>query len=168
MIAFSENSINNDKCKDNGNSCMIAIIAHSQQTILQGDNMSIGKQIRKRRMELNMSVDELAERIGKDRSTVYRYENGNIDNFPLVLLLPLADALQTTPQDLLSGMVVTSSKWLSERAEEWFSATGGYEFNEAEVRLFHDIAKYLMDNRNSEDYEENIAFLRTLFKKLNK
>ena len=115
-----------------------------------------------------MSADELAARIGKDRSTIYRYENGNIENFPLVLLFPLADALQTTPQYLLSEMVVTSSKWLSERAEEWFSATGGYEFNEVEVRLFHDIAKYLMDNRNSEDYEENITFLRTLFKKLNK
>lgn len=130
--------------------------------------MSIGKQIRKRRIELNMSVEELAAKLGKDRSTIYRYENGHIESLPLVLLFPLADALQTTPQELLSEMIVSSNKWLSERAEEWFSATGRYEFNEDEVRLFHTIAKYLMDNRDSEDYEENIAFLFTLFKKLNK
>ena len=34
-----------------------------------------------------MSVDELARRIGKDRSTVYRYENGDISNMPIELLL---------------------------------------------------------------------------------
>ena len=130
--------------------------------------LTIGKQIRKRRKELKMSVDELSAKIGKDRSTIYRYENGDIENFPLVLLFPLADALQTTPQELLSEMIVTSSKWLSERASEWFDSTGGYEFNEKEVRLFHEIARYLMNNRNSEDYEENITFLFTLFKQLNK
>ncbi len=130
--------------------------------------LTIGKQIRKRRKELNMSVDELARRIGKDRSTIYKYENGNIDNFPLVLLFPLADALETTPQELLSTMIVTSNEWLSKRAEEWFAATGRYEFNNEEVKLFHEVARYLMNNRNSEDYEGNMTFLLTLFKQLNK
>lgn len=130
--------------------------------------MTIGKQIRKRRKELKMSVDELAKRIGKDRSTVYRYENDDIENMPLGVLFPLADALKTTPQDLLSTMIVTSSEWLSKRAEEWFTATDRYEFSDEEVGLFHEIARYLMNIRNSEDYEENMAFLFTLFKQLNK
>lgn len=130
--------------------------------------MSIGKQIKKRRKELKMSVDELAATLGKDRSTIYRYENGNIENFPLVLLFPLADALKTTPQELLSETIVTSSEWLSERAEKWFDATDRFEFNDDEVRLFHEIGSYLINNRNSDDYKENISFLFTLFKQLNK
>ena len=129
--------------------------------------MTIGKQIRKRRKELKMSVDELAKRIGKDRSTIYRYENGDIENFPLEVLLPMAEALETTPQALLST-IVTSNKWLSERAEKWFAATDRYEFSDEEVRLFHEIANYLIKNRNSDDFEDNLKFLFTLFKQLNK
>ena len=54
-----------------------------------GEYHLIGKQIRKRRKELKMSVDELARKIGKDRSTVYRYENGDIGNMPLELVAPM-------------------------------------------------------------------------------
>lgn len=130
--------------------------------------MSIGKQISRRRKELKISADELAKRIGKDRSTVYRYENGDIENMPLGALFPLAVALETTPEDLLSSMIVTSNEWLSKRAEEWFNATDRFEFNDEEMILFHEMAKYLMNNRNSEDYEGNLRFLFTLFKQLNR
>ena len=130
--------------------------------------MTIGKQIKKKRKELGISVDQLAKRIGKDRSTVYRYESDDIGNMPISLLFPLAVALETTPQELLSSLIVTSNEWLSERAEKWFNATDRYEFNDEEVKLFHEIAKYLMNNRNSEDYEENLTFLFTLFKQLSK
>jgi transcriptional regulator with XRE-family HTH domain len=129
--------------------------------------LTIGKQIRKRRKELKMSVDELAKRIGKDRSTVYRYENGDIENFPVDLLIPMTEALETTPQELLST-IVTSNEWLSEQAEKWFEATEGYEFNSEEFRVFYEVAKYLMQIRNDTDYEENLQFLFTLFKQLNK
>lgn len=130
--------------------------------------MSIGKQIVRRRKKLKISADELAKRIGKDRSTIYRYENGEIENMPLGLLFPLATALETTPQDLLSSMIVTSNEWLSERAEEWFNATNRFEFNDEEMILFHEMAKYLMNNRNSENYNGNLKFLFTLFNQLNK
>lgn len=129
--------------------------------------MTIGKQIRKRRKELKMSVDELAKRLGKDRSTIYRYENGEIGNMPLDLLLPMTEALETTPQKLLST-IITSNEWLSRRAEKWFDATEGYEFNDEEIKLFYEIAKYIMNIRQSEEYEEKLAFLFTLFKQLNK
>ena len=38
--------------------------------------MNIGQRIKERRKELKMSADELGQRLGKDRSTIYRYENG--------------------------------------------------------------------------------------------
>lgn len=48
-----------------------------------------------------MTADELGERLGKDRSTIYRYEKGDIENLPLDILEPIASALQTTPQHLM-------------------------------------------------------------------
>lgn len=63
--------------------------------------MTIGKRIKERRKELKMSADELAKRLGKDRSTIYRYEKGDIENLPLDILEPIAQALETTPQYLM-------------------------------------------------------------------
>lgn len=63
--------------------------------------MNIGQRIKQRRKELRMSADELGERLGKDRSTIYRYEKGDIENLPLDILEPIATALRTTPQYLM-------------------------------------------------------------------
>ena len=113
-----------------------------------------------------MSVEELARKVGKDRSTIYRYENGDIGNMPLELLLPMVEALNMTPQELLS-LFVLKSEWFAERME-CFATTEEYKFNDKETKFFHEIAKYLMKIRNSEDYEENINSLFALFKQLNK
>ena len=63
--------------------------------------MVIGKRIKQRRKQLGMSADKLAEILGKDRSTIYRYEKGDIENMPLDILEPIAKALNTTPQYLM-------------------------------------------------------------------
>lgn len=63
--------------------------------------MSIGQRIKDRRKELKISADELGKRLGKDRSTIFRYEKGDIENLPLDILEPIADILQTTPQYLM-------------------------------------------------------------------
>ena len=63
--------------------------------------MNIGLRIKQRRKELKMSADELGRRLGKDRSTIYRYEKGDIENLPLDILEPIAKALLTTPQFLM-------------------------------------------------------------------
>ena len=61
--------------------------------------MNIGDRIKQRRLELKLTVDELAEKIGKSRATIYRYENGDIENMPTTILEPLAKALDTTPEN---------------------------------------------------------------------
>lgn len=63
--------------------------------------MTIGDRIKQRRIELGLTADDLANRIGKSRATVYRYENGDIESFPTTVLEPLAEALQTTPANLM-------------------------------------------------------------------
>lgn len=63
--------------------------------------MSIGKRIKERRKELKIGAEELARRLGKDRSTIYRYEKGDIENLPIDILEPIARALNTTPAYLM-------------------------------------------------------------------
>ena len=63
--------------------------------------MKVGERIKKRRKELGMTVDELAERVGKSRATVYRYENGSIEKLPLEVVTPFAEALDLDPGYLM-------------------------------------------------------------------
>lgn len=63
--------------------------------------MEIGARIKNRRLELEMSVDDLAIKIGKNRATIYRYERGDIENLPVSIIEPLANALRTTPEYLM-------------------------------------------------------------------
>ena len=63
--------------------------------------MTIGERIKKRRTELGLSVDDIAEKLGKGRATVYRYENGDIEKLPTTVLEPLARVLKTTPAYLM-------------------------------------------------------------------
>lgn len=63
--------------------------------------MTIGERIKARRKELNLTVDALAERLQKSRATIYRYESNEIENMPVSILKPIADALRTTPSFLM-------------------------------------------------------------------
>ena len=63
--------------------------------------MRIGERIKQRRKELGLSADKLGEMLGKNRATIFRYENGEIENLPLDILEPIAKALGTTPAYLL-------------------------------------------------------------------
>lgn len=63
--------------------------------------MKIGDKIKERRLELGYSVDQIADMIGKNRATIYRYENNEIENLPTTVLEPLAKVLMTTPAHLL-------------------------------------------------------------------
>ncbi len=64
--------------------------------------MTIGQRIKERRKQAGLSVDELADRLGKNRATIYRYESDDIKKLPVDMLEPIAKALGVTPADLLS------------------------------------------------------------------
>jgi repressor LexA len=66
-----------------------------------GDTVKIGERIKKRRKELNISVDELAKILDKDRATIYRYESNDIVKLPTTVLEPLSKALNVSPSYLM-------------------------------------------------------------------
>ncbi len=63
--------------------------------------MTVGSRIREFRKRLGLSVDDVAEKLGKNRATIYRYESDDIENLPAPILEPLAKVLQTTPAELM-------------------------------------------------------------------
>ena len=63
--------------------------------------MSIGKRIKDRRKKLGYNADYIAEKLGVSRSTVFRYEKGDIEKLPTEILEQLAVILQTSPGYLM-------------------------------------------------------------------
>ena len=63
--------------------------------------MAVSEKIRQRRLELGLTVDEVAAKLHKNRATIYRYENEDISKLPASILEPLADVLDTTPYYLM-------------------------------------------------------------------
>lgn len=63
--------------------------------------MNVGERIKLRRKELKMSADELAERVGISRSTIFRYEKGDIEKVGPEVLKKIADTLNVSPADLM-------------------------------------------------------------------
>lgn len=59
--------------------------------------MTIADRIRNRRLELGLSVDDLAKRLNKNRATVYRYESNYIKTYSPDVIELLSKALDTTP-----------------------------------------------------------------------
>lgn len=120
--------------------------------------MNIGSRIKRRRTELKMSVDALARLIGKDRSTVYRYESGGIDKISAEMLEPLAEALKTTPAYLIGldrsaesvvASFVSSDGMQLRHMEAWHREFGSVEFTDAENRHIIEFAKYLIYRRDN-------------------
>lgn len=72
---------------------------------------TIGGRIKARRLALGLTVDQLADRLGKNRATVYRYENDEIGNIPLSVIAPLAEILGTTTQ-YLAGWANEDDQWV--------------------------------------------------------
>ena len=63
--------------------------------------MCTGKRMKERRKELGIKADEVAEALGCSRSTVFRYENGDIEKVPATLINTIAEVLKTTPAYLM-------------------------------------------------------------------
>ena len=63
--------------------------------------MNVGEIIKKRRKELGLSAEEVANELNVDRSTVYRYESQDIEKLPTTILEKLAVVLNVSPAILM-------------------------------------------------------------------
>lgn len=58
----------------------------------------VGDRIRERRAELRLSMGQLGDRLGVNKSTIQRYEANGIDPKKTYMIVSLSDALETTPE----------------------------------------------------------------------
>lgn len=65
--------------------------------------MNVGQNIKKRRNQIGMSAESLAEKLGCSPVTIYRYENGAIEKVDSMKLVQIAEILRTTPAALITG-----------------------------------------------------------------
>ena len=104
--------------------------------------MNTGDRIKQRRLELGLSADDLGAKIGKSRATIYRYENGDIENMPTPVLEPLAKALDTTPADLMGWEGQSEKSNIKTIAVPWTVSdkpnTVQKELNEIYIQLSSD------------------------------
>ena len=61
----------------------------------------IGERIKKARLALGYSAEQVAAYLGVNPATIYRYENGDISKLPAKFIRPLADYLCITPSYLM-------------------------------------------------------------------
>ena len=105
------------------------------------------------RKQRGLSIDELACKLGKNRTTVYRYENGDIENLPLGILDSLASALNTTPAYLM-GWNNNDSDTQDEdyglkmkHIEMWRKEFDDYILTEEESQKLIEYARFLISLR---------------------
>lgn len=68
--------------------------------------MTISQNIKRRRQEVHMTLEEVAKIVGVSRQTIQRYESGIIASIPSDKIEKLAVALRTTPAYLMSGLLL--------------------------------------------------------------
>ena len=63
--------------------------------------MGLKENIKSKRLELSMTLEELANKVGISRQTIQRYESGVISNIPSDKIEKLAEALECSPAFLM-------------------------------------------------------------------
>ncbi len=69
------------------------------------DVIEIGKRIESARKELNLTQEELAKELGLNKSTIQRYETGQVQRIKLPVIAAMAKILNVSPD------------WLSNKSE---------------------------------------------------
>jgi len=63
--------------------------------------MEYGDKLKQKRLELGLTMQEVADKVGVSKPTIQRYESGIIDNMRKDKIALLAKALQVTPEFIL-------------------------------------------------------------------
>ena len=124
--------------------------------------MRIGERIKQRRLELGYTADALAKMLNKNRATIYRYENGDIENMPIDVLEPLAKALNTTPAYLM-GWTDSQQSIEPRTTEGYYDDPEAAEFAEylrtrPGARMLFSAAK----DMSKEEMEETVKYIEFL------
>lgn len=63
--------------------------------------MGMPDRIKNRRLELGYTQEDLAEKVGLQKSAIAKYENGRVENMKRSMIVKMSEVLQTTPAYLM-------------------------------------------------------------------
>jgi transcriptional regulator with XRE-family HTH domain len=107
--------------------------------------LSTGERMKLRRKELGYSADFIAEKLNVSRSTIFRYEGGDIEKLPIDILEPLSEILHTTPAYLMG--------WDSKNQTDVTTLTKSETELLNRYRKLDDIGKYTVDTTLDAQYK---------------
>jgi phage transcriptional regulator len=116
--------------------------------------MNVGERIKLRRKELKISADTLAERVGVSRSTIFRYEKGDIEKVGPEVLKKISETLNISPADLMgweeeaeatteTGYSETDLRKLAESAKTF----DGKPLSESDIQAIQNIIEIYLQGR---------------------
>ncbi|SUN48804.1 phage repressor protein [Streptococcus dysgalactiae subsp. dysgalactiae] len=131
--------------------------------------MDIGAKLKQRRLEVNVSVEELAKKLGVSKTTIYRYEKGEILKVPTEVLEKISKILNTNPAyfmgwsdtptpvqtQTLQEIIVTSKQLEQPRQEKVLSFAN--EQLEEQSKVVSMLDKKLEEEDYINDYVEGLV-----------
>lgn len=118
---------------------------------MENDFKEIIARIRDRRLELDLSYQDLADKTGMSKSTLQRYETGFIKNIPLSKVEVLAKALRVTPEYLMGWEEKAESPVMDEETLQMMNEA----FARPEMRALFSVSR----NATKEDIEKSIKII---------
>ena len=106
--------------------------------------MNVGDRIKSIRKQKGISADQLAESIGVSRSTIFRYEKGDIEKMPIEVVANVASSLHVSLIDLMG----ISNDSISEKITEIVS------------KLNHDRQQNVYNYADNQLKEQNNTIVR--------
>lgn len=126
--------------------------------------LQLYKNIKARRMELNMTQTELAKKLGyADKSMIAKIEKGNVD-LPQSKIIAFAKELQVTPSELMGWEIndgdignIFASDYLKDEIDK------AKDFNTSEKEHFKNYIELLEINRKKvDDYTIQLLSLQNM------
>lgn len=113
--------------------------------------MRTGERIKTLRQQMNISADYLGEIIGKNRATIYRYENGSIDDIPISIIKKLADVFGVSACYLI-GMEDQSDAIVLTQEERALVTAYRAANNQAREIALDTLLKYPRESQDQERF----------------
>ncbi len=63
--------------------------------------MDMGERIKERRKAMNLTQEELAQKLGLQKSAIAKYENGRVENIKRSIIAKMAETLECSPSYLM-------------------------------------------------------------------
>ena len=118
--------------------------------------MGMAERIKQRRIALGFTQEELANRLGLQKSAVAKYENGRVENIKRTVIQKMADILECSPSYLMGWDDDTPSQSLPDIPKivnQPLTAEPGNDDQQLTMRETELIDKY----RNLDEYGKDVV-----------